>query len=38
MLNVGPTASGNFPPESRQSGVIGKWLAVNGAAIYGTTP
>lgn len=39
VLNVGPTASGEFPPEHLANlEVIGKWLAVNGAAIYGTTP
>lgn len=39
VLNVGPTASGEFPPEHLANlEVIGKWLKVNGAAIYGTTP
>ncbi|RFM27175.1 alpha-L-fucosidase [Deminuibacter soli] len=37
LLNVGPTASGEFPDESIQSlQGIGKWMKVNGTAIYGT--
>lgn len=39
VLNVGPTASGEFPPE--HVGILeemGKWTAVNGEAIYGTAP
>lgn len=37
LLNVGPQANGEFPPESVQRlEEIGRWMAVNGAAIYGT--
>jgi alpha-L-fucosidase len=38
LLNVGPTAEGEIPPPSveRLAG-IGKWMKVNGDAIYGTT-
>ncbi|MBN2579546.1 MAG: alpha-L-fucosidase [Pirellulales bacterium] len=38
LLNVGPTAAGEIPKESaeRLEGV-GKWMRVNGEAIYGTT-
>lgn len=38
LLNVGPTAEGEFPPESieRLHG-IGEWMKVNSASIYGTT-
>ena len=38
LLNVGPRADGTFPEESveRLRG-IGKWMAVNGGAIYGST-
>ncbi len=37
LLNVGPMANGEFPPESveRLQG-IGRWMAVNGESIYGT--
>ncbi len=38
LLNVGPTAEGEIPPESieRLQGV-GKWMSINGDAIYGTS-
>ena len=37
MLNIGPTGDGEVPTVSVYSlNVIGKWLAVNGDAIYGT--
>jgi alpha-L-fucosidase len=37
LLNVGPTADGVFPPESiDRLKEIGKWMKVNGEAIYGT--
>jgi alpha-L-fucosidase len=38
LLNVGPTAEGEFPPacvERLQE--VGKWLRVNGDAVYGTS-
>jgi alpha-L-fucosidase len=39
VLNVGPTASGEFPKEHVAIlEVIGKWTSINGEAIYGTTP
>jgi alpha-L-fucosidase len=39
VLNVGPMASGEFPPEHMAIlEVMGKWTAVNGEAIYGTVP
>jgi alpha-L-fucosidase len=38
LLNVGPTAEGVIPPESVQRlEEVGRWMAVNGGAIYGTT-
>ncbi len=39
LLNVGPTAEGVIPPESAERlRAIGRWLEVNGEAIYGTQP
>ena len=38
LLNVGPRADGTFPPQSvERLASIGKWMAVNGEAIGGTT-
>jgi alpha-L-fucosidase len=38
LLNVGPTAEGVIPePEAVRLRAIGRWLAVNGDAIYATT-
>jgi alpha-L-fucosidase len=38
LLNVGPTAEGLIPqPSVDRLGEVGKWLAVNGEAIYGTS-
>jgi alpha-L-fucosidase len=37
LLNVGPTAEGVIPePEADRLRAIGRWLKVNGEAIYGT--
>ena len=37
LLNVGPTAEGEFPPASvERLAAIGQWMQVNGAAIHGT--
>ncbi len=37
LLNVGPTAEGEFPPESvKILAKIGQWMKVNGEAVYGT--
>lgn len=39
VLNVGPTATGEFPPEHvALLEEIGKWTSINGEAIYGTVP
>jgi alpha-L-fucosidase len=39
LLNVGPTADGRIPVIMQERLVdIGKWLEVNGEAIYGTKP
>jgi alpha-L-fucosidase len=39
VLNVGPTATGEFPAEHvALINTIGAWMDVNGEAIYGTTP
>jgi alpha-L-fucosidase len=39
LLNVGPTAEGVIPEASQKIlRAIGKWLAVNGESIYGTSP
>lgn len=36
LLNVGPDARGNIPPESMERlEVIGNWMAKNGGSIYG---
>ena len=38
LLNVGPTADGVIPqPSVERLAAVGKWMKVNGAAIYGTT-
>jgi alpha-L-fucosidase len=39
LLNIGPDSKGNVPPpEIERLHQVGKWIAVNGAAIYGTKP
>ena len=38
MLNVGPSPQGTFPPEAvERLRTIGRWMAVNGESIQGTT-
>ncbi|HEX5554439.1 MAG TPA: alpha-L-fucosidase [Chitinophagaceae bacterium] len=39
LLDIGPTADGKIPPIMQERLLaIGKWLSVNGDAIYGTRP
>ena len=39
LLNIGPKADGTIPDEEvRMLETIGRWLAANGEAIYGTRP
>lgn len=39
LLNVGPTAEGEFPPQFvERAGAIGRWLETHGEAVYGTEP
>ncbi len=38
LLNVGPTGAGEIPaPSIERLAAIGRWLAINGEAIYGTS-
>ncbi len=37
LLNVGPTAEGEFPPQAvERLAAIGRWMKTNGESIYGT--
>jgi len=39
LLNVGPTADGTIPElQAERLREVGRWLAINGQAIYGTRP
>jgi alpha-L-fucosidase len=39
LLNIGPDSKGDVPPpEVERLHAVGKWLSVNGEAIYGTQP
>ena len=39
LLNIGPDSKGNVPqPEIDRLHEVGKWVAVNGEALYGTKP
>jgi alpha-L-fucosidase len=39
LLNIGPDSTGAVPPaEIERLHLVGKWLAANGEAIYGTQP
>jgi alpha-L-fucosidase len=39
LLNIGPKADGTIPEEAKEILLdIGKWLKINGKAIYGTRP
>ncbi len=39
LLNIGPDSHGSVPPaEIERLQQVGKWVAINGAAIYGTQP
>ncbi len=39
LLNIGPDSKGNVPPaEIERLHAVGRWIAVNGEAIYGTKP
>ena len=39
LLNIGPKADGTIPPKAQETLLaFGRWLEVNGEAIYGTRP